>query len=133
MSPLTILLARLIGLFTLIFSVSMAAHRETSIAVVSALVYNRPMMLMFGMIALAAGLAMVLSHNRWSGGALTIVVTLVGWIFLVRGLLLLFMPPQVLEDMFEGLRFEDFYYYYAVIPFLLGLYLTTAGFRTSPR
>ena len=34
------------------------------------------MMLIVGIITLAAGLAVVLAHNIWSGGALVVVVTL---------------------------------------------------------
>lgn len=129
MSPLTIFLSRLIGLSTLILAGSMFLHRETSIQVISAFVYNRPVMFLLGMITLVAGLAMVLAHNIWSRGLLTIVITVIGWLVLARGVFLLFMPPQALEDAFEALRFEDFYYYYAAIPFLLGAYLTIMGFR----
>jgi hypothetical protein len=37
-------------------------------------------------ISLAAGFAMIIGHNVWSGGALPITVTLVGWLILARGL-----------------------------------------------
>jgi hypothetical protein len=133
MSPLTIFLSRLIGLFTLILSASMLLHRQTSIALISAFVFNRPVMFLLGMITLAAGLAIVLAHNRWSGGALTIVVTVIGWLVLARGITLLFLPPQTLESAFESLRFEDYYFYYAAIPFFLGLYLTLMGFSGHRR
>jgi hypothetical protein len=36
-------------------------------------------MLFSGMVATSAGLAVVLAHNIWNGGALPVVVTLVGW------------------------------------------------------
>ena len=53
------------------------------------------MMLILGVITLAAGLAMVLAHNIWSGGALVVVVTLVGWMALIKSLSFLFLPPEV--------------------------------------
>lgn len=133
MSPLTIFLARLFGLFTLILGASLFTHRPTSIQLISAFVYNRPVMFLLGMITLAVGLAIVLAHNRWSGGVLPVIVTLIGWLAVVRGLTLLFLPPQVLESAFEALWFEDNYYYYAAAPFLLGLFLTILGFRASAR
>jgi hypothetical protein len=40
---------------------------------------------------------MVLGHNIWSGGALVVVVTVVGWITLVKSLLFLFLPPELME------------------------------------
>jgi hypothetical protein len=129
--PLTLFLCRLMGLFTLILGASLLIDRPTAIQVVSAFVYNRPVMFLLGMITLAIGLAIVLAHNRWSGGVLPIIVTLIGWLILARGIILLFLPPQALEYAFDMLRFEDFYYSYAAIPFGLGLFLTFLGFRRS--
>ncbi len=39
-------------------------------------------MLIFAIIALAGGLAIVLANNIWSGGILPLLVTLIGWIML---------------------------------------------------
>jgi hypothetical protein len=128
MTPLTVFLSKLIGLFSLLLAGALIVHPQESIVVVSALVFNRPVMFLFGMIALGVGIAMVLAHNRWSGGALTIVVTVISWIVLIRALFVLFLPPQAIEASFDSLRFEEFFYYYAAIPFLLGLYLTVMGF-----
>jgi hypothetical protein len=71
---------------------------------------------------------MVLAHNVWSGGALPIVVTTVGWIFLIRGVLILVLPADALARLFEVVRFGELYYLYVTIPLVLGLYLTWAGF-----
>jgi len=131
MSPLTIFLAKLIGLFTLIFSVALVLRHEFFIATVTAFMHDHVILLIFGMIALAAGLAMVLAHNRWSGGVLTVVVTVLGWIFLIRGLLLLFLPSDLLDSVFAAIGFAERYYLYAAIPFLLGAYLTYAGFTAE--
>ncbi len=131
MSPLTIFLAKLIGLFTLIFSVALVLRHEFFVTTVTAFMHDRVILLIFAMIALSAGLAMVLAHNCWSGGVLTIVVTLLGWVFLIRGLLLLFLPSDLLDAVFAAMRFEDRVYIYATIPFLLGAYLTYAGFRSE--
>jgi hypothetical protein len=42
----------------------------------TAFVRNPPLLLIFSMVWLIAGLAMVLGHNIWSGGALPVIVTL---------------------------------------------------------
>jgi hypothetical protein len=133
MPQLTIFLAKLIGLFTLIFSVALLLRREFFVATVTGFMHDPVILLMFGMIALAAGLAMVLAHNRWSGGVLSVVVTVLGWIFLIRGLLLLFLPSDLLDGVFAALRFEERYYLYAMIPFVLGAYLAYAGFTAERR
>src|SRR5246127_3311704 len=94
MNPLTIFLGRLLGLFTLITSFWLLVERQNTISTIPALLGNRPVMVVFAIIALAGGLAIVLGHNAWSGGALPILVTLIGWVMLIRGVLFLFLPPE---------------------------------------
>jgi hypothetical protein len=74
-------------------------------------------------VRLIAGLAIVLGHNVWSGGALPVMVTLVGWLILVRGLLLLVLSPSAAVDLFTGLRFEQLFYLYATLSLVFGAYL----------
>lgn len=132
MLPRTIFLGRLIGLFFILVALSMFVHKQSFIATLPRLISDRPLVLIIGMIASVAGLAMVLAHNVWSGGVLPIVVTIVGWIILIRGLLLLFLSPEALATIFEAIHFEDLFYIYAAISLALGLYLTYAGFKASP-
>jgi hypothetical protein len=133
MSPPTVFLARLIGLFALLFSLSELVHKQAMIETANALVRNPPLLLMMGILGLLAGLAMVLSHNIWSGGVLPVVVTLFGWILLVRGAVLLFLSPQAAAGMIDFFRFEQLFYVYAGITLLFGLYLTYGGFQATRR
>ena len=78
----------------------------------------------------AAGLAMVLAHNIWSGGALVVVVTLVGWITLIKSLFFLFLPPEMEAGLFLGqLHYRQLFYMYTAISLVLGVYLTYGGFK----
>jgi hypothetical protein len=128
MKPLTIFLGRLLGLFTLITSFWLLVERQNTISTIPALLGNRPVMLIFAIIALAAGLAIVLAHNVWSGGALPILVTLIGWIILIRGVLFLFLPPEATLGILATMQFERLFYLYLAIPFGLGIYLTYLAF-----
>jgi hypothetical protein len=131
MSSLTIFLSRLIGLLALFVSLSMAAHRQATVETVTALVHDPPLLLIIGMIALTAGLAIVLGHNVWTGGALPIVVTLFGWLTLVRGLLLLFLAPDMAAGLFATFHLEQYFYVWIGISFILGVYLTYGGFSSG--
>ncbi len=82
MRPLTIFLSRLLGLFIFAVSSAMALNRQSFAETMEALMADRPLLLIIGMALLVAGLAMTLSHNVWSGGALPVIVTLIGWIIL---------------------------------------------------
>ncbi len=76
MSPRTAFLSRLIGLYLILVSLAMVAHKQATVESMAALVRNPPVLFVIGVIAVAAGLAMVLSHNVWSGGVHPVVVTL---------------------------------------------------------
>jgi hypothetical protein len=128
MKPLTIFLGRLLGLFTLITSFWLLVERQNTVSIIPALLGDRPAMVIFAIIALAGGLAIVLAHNIWSGGVLPILVTLIGWVMVVRGVLFLFLPPEATLGILAAMQFERLFYVYLAIPFVLGVYLTYLAF-----
>jgi hypothetical protein len=131
MSARTIFLSKLIGLFLLLVGLSMLIQGQAMAETADGIMHDRPLVYMVGMLTLAGGLAMVLTHNRWSGGALAVVVTILGWILLLKGVLLLFLPPRMLIDLFGALRFGVLLYLYAAIDVVLGIFLTVGGFMAA--
>jgi len=130
MSPRTLFLSRLIGLYCILIGLSMMTRGQATVETVTALLQNSAMTLILGVITLGAGLAMVLAHNIWSGGALVIVVTLVGWMALIKSLFFLFLPHEMEAGLFLGqLHYRQLFYVYAAISLVLGIYLTYGGFR----
>ncbi len=131
MSSRTIFLSRLIGLYYILVALSMMSRRQATVETVTALLQNPSLMFIVGVITLAAGLAVVLAHNIWSGGALVVVVILVGWITLIKGLSFLFLSPEVEAEFFlRQLHYQQFFYMYAAISLVLGIYLTYGGFKS---
>jgi hypothetical protein len=131
MSALTRFLSRLIGLLLILVALSLAARKQATVETLTALTHNPALLLALGIVFLCAGLAIVLSHNVWSGGALPVIITLIGWITLIRGLLLLFLAPETLAALIETVHLNRLFYLYAAITFLLGAYLTYGGFRAK--
>ena len=125
MSKLTVFLARFVGLFTVLLVVALLVRGSATVA---ASVADGPVMLVYAIISLAAGVAMILGHNVWSGGALPVVVTLVGWLILAKGLMLLLVTPDALQQIFDHMQYGEHYYLYLAPSLVLGLYLTWAGF-----
>jgi len=131
MSPRTLFLSRLIGLYCIVIGLSMMTRRQATVETVTALLQNPSMMLIVGTITLAAGLAVVLAHNIWSGRALAVVVTLVGWITLIKSLFFLFLPPEMEAGLFlRQLHYQQLFYLYTAISLVLGVYLTFGGFKS---
>ncbi len=127
----TLFLSRLLGLFTLIVALALIVRPAAGLALIDAVVHNQIALLMFGSIALAAGLAIVLTHNVWHDGALPVVVTLLGWILVIRGLFLLLAPPAMIASIIGAFHFDHYFLPSMMIPLVLGAYLTISGFRTK--
>lgn len=99
-----------------------------------AILRNPPLLFIAGLLGMTAGLAIVLAHNVWSGGALPILVTLFGWSNLIKGLLLLVLSPETESRvLLVGLGFERQPMLYAALLLLMGAYLAYAGFKSSKR
>jgi hypothetical protein len=125
----TAFLGKLIGLFCLVYSLSMFAHREATLSAVSALTMEPGALLVLGVVVLGLGIALVLGHNVWSGSAVAVVVTIVGWLTLVKGLFLTFLAPAGTAAYLSAVHYEQLFYVYAGVTLALGAYLTYGGFK----
>jgi len=102
MSPLTLFLGKFLGLVTLMTCLVCMARPRATLDAANAMAENSGELLVAGIFTMAAGVATVIAHNIWSGGALPVAVTVVGWMMLIKGLALMALPPQLL------LRFYSF-------------------------
>jgi hypothetical protein len=128
MSPLTIFLARFLGLYCIIVALAMMTRKQSAVAAIKALIGNPPLLLFVEMLGLAGGLAIVIGHNIWSGGALPIVITLLGWLMTIRGAILLVLSPDAINKLIGVLRYEERFYFYMAGTLVPGVYLAVAGF-----
>jgi hypothetical protein len=132
MSSRTIYLSRLIGLSCVLVIPSMILQRQATVDWVTALFHNPSQLWVVSVITLIIGLAVVLAHNVWSGGALAVVVTLVGWAMLIKGLLFLFVYSGVQLEFFLSVLRNPLHFYICMTPSLvIGLYLTYGGFTSK--
>jgi len=127
-SARTIFLGRLLGLYLVAISVGMLVNRRRTLATLDEMARSGPWMLFSGMVATAAGLAVVLGHNVWSGGALPIAVTLTGWAALLKGVALLLVPAERMADAYKGIGFERFFRAWMIAVLLIGLWVTWLAF-----
>jgi hypothetical protein len=130
MSPRTVFLSKLIGLFALITAVSMLSHREQTVQMVRAMMDSPSLLFTWGLLSVAGGLAIILAHNIWSKGALAAIVSFIGWAALIKGLLLLFLSSGSSSELFlQRLHYDQYFYFYTSISLVLGAWLTIGGFR----
>ncbi len=128
MLPRTIFLSRLLGLWVLIVALAVILHKTAMVAIAADFGNAPGLLLISGVFTVLAGLAMVLGHNVWTGGAAPVVVTLVGWAMLIKGIGLVFISPGEAAGLLAASGFAEYAYVYGGVLLVLGLYLTYAGF-----
>ena len=131
MSFRTLFLSRLLGLFFLICGLAMLLHEQVYTAALATVAYNPLAMRWIAMMITLAGLAMVLAHNVWSKPPVAVIVTLLGWLTLIKGIAYLFLPARWLEEFFQAvLNCGACLYSVPAFLLVLGAYLTYEGFKS---
>lgn len=97
---LTQYLALLIGVYLIAASLGFLRLPETVDETLKGLKGDRVLGLLIGVMTLTIGGAVIGLHNRWDGG-LAVIVTLIGWAILIKGLLLLAFRDFFLEIVAE--------------------------------
>ena len=128
MSATTVFLGKLLGLYLVAISIGMLANRRKTMATIDEMARSGPWMLFSGMVATTAGLAVVLGHQVWAGGALPVVVTIMGWAALLKGATLLLIPADRIAAAYKGVGFEHFFHAWMVVVLALGLWVTWLAF-----
>lgn len=118
-------LARLIGIFFLVFTAAFYLHPDYT-----KLLTDSGTLLVLGIAWLVAGTAIVLGHNRWRGSALALAVTLVAWLMALRGAAILLASPEVVASTLTHMRFAERSNLYFALDLAVGLYFVLAGFLT---
>lgn len=124
MASRTLYLGRLLGLYAIVVALAMITYKQETIEMITSLLNSATAVFAVGLVGVAAGLAVVLAHNVWTGGALPVVVTLVGWWSLIKGLACLFLPQLMMAGL--GQHYDRLFYISPLISLLLGLYLVYA-------
>jgi len=128
MHALTIFLAKLIGLYVVLMAGGMLINGKSTLAAIDGMIRSPHMLLIAGIVALPAGLALVIGHNVWSGGALTIAVTLTGWAVLVKAVSLIAVPQERMLTLYRAMHYDRWFTLYMAAVMVLGLALTLAAF-----
>src|SRR5581483_7366992 len=112
----------------LILGAAMLVYQPPLLTAIDLAAHDRSALFMLGAGGLIAGLAMVLTHNVWRRGLCPLVVTVIGWFMLIRGILVIFVPTDFLQHLAAVSHFADYPILYAVWPLAIGGYLSWQGF-----
>ena len=123
---LSLFLAKVLGLYLLIFGLAMLYNRGSITKAMNDVVAGNGTLLLLGIITLIIGILLVTTHNVWVY-SWPVVITILGWLFLFKGVMRIFCPAKV-RNFVKKFDKTKCYYTATSIFVALGAYLTYTGF-----
>jgi uncharacterized membrane protein len=123
----SVFIAKIFGLCYLILGIGLLANRKTFKRIIEDFCKNEALVLYGGLIAFVVGVVIILTHNVWAANW-TIIITLIGWAGLIKGIWMIVFPDSVHKLMKIYQNNENVLLIHAMLALMLGAVLTFFGF-----
>jgi hypothetical protein len=123
----SIFLARLLGPILLVPGIGILFNPRAFRTMATEVVGNLTLVYLFGFIDLAAGLAIVLTHNVWTLHW-RVLITLLGWLLLLRGAARILVPDTIMGYAAKIIGNKLFFQVSGTVIVILGLVLCFFGY-----
>jgi uncharacterized protein YjeT (DUF2065 family) len=121
---------QIFGLTYLAIGLGMSVNRNFYKVMINKMIENEAVLFVTGLLVFVIGYFLVAYHNIWSGGW-TIVITIFGWLALVKGLMMIVIPERSIK-LYNSIKISEKQLgLYGVIVFVLGVVLTYLGYFVS--
>ncbi|HJN62885.1 MAG TPA: hypothetical protein QGH03_01480 [Candidatus Paceibacterota bacterium] len=124
---ISIFLAKAFGLYMLIMGVALVLRKENFTGIVSDSTEDETYRFMLSIITTIVGILLVISHNIWSGPGWVILITVMSWLILLKGISRIFLSDDQFENL-TGWVGPVTYLWIGVLSIVLGIYLAYIGF-----
>lgn len=118
-------LAEVWGISIVVISFALLAN-EKHLRSIFAKIETDESLFVWGFISLIIGIAMILAYNVWAQGW-QVIITVLGWLALIKGLVLLFLPEQM-KKWAKKINIQKWMPFYLVVLIIIGLVITYFGF-----
>ena len=123
----SIFLARLLGPLLLLTGAGIVLNPKSFRTIAGEVVRSVTLVYLFGFMDLAAGLAIVLTHNVWVA-SWRVLITLIGWLLLIRGAVRIAAPEIVMGYAAKVIRNKQVIPSAGAVVGVLGLVLCYFGY-----
>jgi hypothetical protein len=123
----SIFLARLLGPLLLLTGAGIVLNPKSFRTIAGEVVRSVTLVYLFGFMDLAAGLAIVLTHNVWVA-SWRVLITLIGWLMLIRGAVRIVAPETVMGYAAKVIRNKQVIPAAGAVVGVLGLVLCYFGY-----
>ncbi len=127
MPDLTDFLAQVFGLAFIILGTGAILRYKGFIPAVEEFTRRRALRLVVSVLEIIVGLMIIVSHNIWSP-FYAVIVTLMGWLFLLEGVFYLLTPQIIIERVVAFYNKPLWYKICGSIAIIVGIFLALSGF-----
>lgn len=122
----SILIAKLIGVTYLFAGLGFLLNADYYLKSIKELLKSAAFMMFGGMMATLMGVLMITYHNVWSGPWWVVLITLIGWIALVKGFVFMAFPKSLsaLLPMYK----KEYIPFWAILMLAVGAIYSYYGF-----
>lgn len=121
---------QILGLTYLAIGLGMSVNRNFYKVMINKMIDNESVLFVTGLLVFVIGYFLVAYHNIWNGGW-TIVITIFGWLALIKGLMLVVIPKSSIK-LYDSIKISEKQLgFYGAIVFVLGVILTYLGYFVS--
>lgn len=122
-----IFLAQLLGLYFIIVGAVVLVRRKSLMPAIDAMAANRPVLILLGVVELAAGLALAIVFPTVSLSVEGI-ISLVGYIMIAESITYLAAPSRSVRQIVRSFNTQAWYIAGGLLAILGGVYLAGTGF-----
>jgi hypothetical protein len=123
----SIFIAKLMGPILLVVGLSVLIDEKSMRAIAKEVLGSRALIYIFGIIDLLLGLVLVTVHNVWAWDW-RLIITVIGWLSLVRGLVRILCAPWVMKNAAKMLKKEGLLMGVTIVMLILGAVLSYYGY-----
>ncbi len=123
----SIFIAKLLGPIFVLVGIAILVRPKAFRVLLREFIESHVMMYLAGFLGLLSGLALVLTHNVWVFDW-RLIITLIGWATIVRAIVTIFQPQQIVSMGSKLLEHRGVFFGAAVIDLVIGLVLSYFGY-----
>lgn len=123
----SVFIARIFGLCYLIIGIGFIFNRKAFQQLMDDFCKNAALLFYGGLLALVIGLVIILTHNVWVANW-TVIITIIGWIGLIKGIWIIVFPDTVYKFMQAYQRNKNLLIVHSIVALIFGAVLTFFGF-----
>ena len=118
---ISVVIAQVLGIFFVVVGIAMVANGKATAGAIEESVAHKGIVFMWGVFALLTGAVIVVLNNVWTAG-LPLLVTILGWLALIKGVFILLAPAAAIA-LYRRFGKGGMMVFCGVIAFVLGLIL----------